>query len=190
MREIEIKLRVNDLPATRRHLSRLGFQPLGPRVFERNLVFDTPERSLRGSQQLLRLRSTRGRWWLTFKSPPETGSRHKIREEIEIEVLQGEKLPEILSRLGYYPAWEYHKYRREYQQPRGRGKLLLDETPIGNFVELEGPPRWIDRTAAQLGYGQQDFIVASYGGLHAAWRQERGLPPGDMVFDDKSKRQR
>jgi len=27
----------------------------------------------------------------------------------------------------------------------------LDETPIGNFCEIEGAPRWIDATAKKLG---------------------------------------
>ena len=28
------------------------------------------------------------------------------------------------------------------------GVIELDETPAGDFLELEGPPEWIDATAA------------------------------------------
>ncbi len=185
MREIEIKLRVQDRAALRRRLRRLGFESLGPRQIERNLVFDTPRQTLRASRQLLRLRSKGSRWWLTWKGQPEAGTRHKVRPEIELEVSQGQRLGEILTRLGYQPAFEYHKFRTEFHQPRRRGKAMLDETPVGDFLELEGPPAWIDRLAAGLGYGPQDYILASYASLYLAWCREQGLPPENMVFSRK-----
>ena len=38
-----------------------------------------------------------------------------------------------------------------------RGLLIeLDETPIGAFVELEGPAEAIDRAATELGFGKSD----------------------------------
>ena len=182
MQEIEIKLQVPKVAALRRRLPRLGFRPLGHRLLERNLVFDTPAGSLRNAQRLLRLRSKGGRWWLTFKSRPEIRSRHKVREEIEMEIPAGEPLVDILGRLGFQVTFEYQKYRSEFQQPGGRGKLLLDETPIGNFMELEGPPRWIDRMAADLGYGSLDYILESYSVLYLNWCRDHGIPPGNMVF--------
>ncbi len=190
MREIEIKLPVRSVTTARRAMRRLGFEPLGRRLLEHNVVFDSPDHALRLSQQLLRLRSKGGRWWLTFKTPPEAGARHKVREETEVEVQDGKKLTGILVRLGYYPAFQYQKYRTEFHQPGRAGKLLLDETPIGDFIELEGPPRWIDRTAKGLGYASADYILASYGALYFAWREERGLLAGDMVFQKQVKRQK
>ena len=58
----------------------------------------------------------------------------------------------------------------------------LDETPIGMFMELEGTPTWIDRTARKLGFGQPDYITASYGRLYLDWCREHGVKPGNMVF--------
>ncbi|MBI3697810.1 MAG: class IV adenylate cyclase [Acidobacteria bacterium] len=182
MREIEIKLPVAKSAAVRRRIRGLGFEPLGPRLLERNLVFDTPDETLRQSQQLLRLRSKGGRWWLTFKSGPAIEGRHKVREEIELELFDGEAIGRILEQLGYRPAFEYHKYRTEYQQPGHPGHLLLDHTPIGDFVELEGPPRWIDRVAAQLGYNSRDYITASYAALYFEWCRAHNQTPGNMVF--------
>ena len=185
MREIEIKLRVEDLRAVRRGLLAVGFERLTPRLFERNVLFDTPRATLRREGQLLRLRTKGSRWWLTFKARPEQASRHKVREEIEIETSRGPELVAILERLGYYPSFEYQKYRTEYRQAGSRGMAVVDETPIGNFLELEGAPGWIDRTAAGLGYGSQDYILESYGALYLAWCGRQGVTPSHMVFPGK-----
>lgn len=185
MREIEVKLPVDNLPAIRRRLRSLGFQPLTRRLFERNVLFDTPTLSLRRSAQLLRLRSKGRRWWLTFKAQPATVSRYKIRDEIEIETAQGPELGAILERLGFRPSFEYQKYRTEYRRSGSRGLILVDETPVGNYLELEGLPRWIDRTAAELGYGTGDYVLESYGMLYLAWCRGRGIEPGHMVFAEK-----
>jgi hypothetical protein len=58
----------------------------------------------------------------------------------------------------------------------------LDETPIGNFLELEGSPRWIDRTARLLGFSSSDYINRSYGYLYLAFCRERRIRPKDMLF--------
>ena len=185
MPEIEIKLPLANRPALRRRLRRLGFLPVTRRLFERNLVFDTPESSLRRSSRLLRLRSVGPRWLLTFKAPPRAGARHKIRDEIEIGVSDGLRLAQILRRLGFQPSFEYQKYRAEFRRPGETGKALLDETPIGAYLELEGPPAWIDRAARDLGYRPQDYILESYGALYLAWCRRRGLAPSHMVFPKK-----
>jgi adenylate cyclase class 2 len=59
---------------------------------------------------------------------------------------------------------------------------MLDETPIGWYMELEGAPRWIDRTARELGFSEDDYITASYGALYQQWSPSRGVKPADMVF--------
>ncbi len=184
MRETEIKLPVDDLPATRDRLRRLGFEAVTPRLFERNLVYDTPSRSLRGSGQVLRLRSKGGRWWLTHKSRPEADTQYKIRQELEIETAQGTELGAILERLGFEPSFEYQKYRTEYRRPGDPGEVVLDETPIGDYLELEGPPEWIDCAAAELGYRPQDYVRESYGALYLDWCAARGVVPTHMVFPE------
>jgi len=65
--------------------------------------------------------------------------------------------------------------------------VLLDETPIGNFLELEGSPRWIDRTARRLGFSPKDYINRSYGYLYLAWCRERRIRPKDMVFKNRDR---
>jgi adenylate cyclase class 2 len=190
VQETEIKLRIDGAAAMRRRLRGLGFQAIGPRQLERNLVFDTPDGTLRNRQQLLRLRSTGRRWWLTWKGRPAAGSRHKVREEIEVELVDGAALEDIFLRLGHSAVFRYEKYRTEFRRrgQRASGHLLLDETPIGNFIELEGSPQWIDRIAAELGYKPRDYVVASYGALYFAYCREQDLPAGNMLFPSRAGR--
>jgi adenylate cyclase, class 2 len=183
--EIEIKLRLGGkLVKMRRTLGKLGFRVTQPRALESNILFDNPKRSLRKHGKLIRVRLTGGHRMLTFKGPSQAG-RYKKRQEIEFDLPDGARLDAIFGHLGFHPVFRYEKYRAEYSKPRGLGKVLLDETPIGNFLELEGPPRWIDRTARLLGFSHADYITRSYGYLYLAFCRERRIRPKDMLFKDR-----
>ncbi len=183
--ETEIKLRVDGIAAGRRRLLGAGFRLLKRRIFEQNIVFDTPELGLRAKSSLLRVRRVGKEAILTFKGVPLPGP-HKSREELETTIGDPAIFAAVLERLGYRAVWRYEKYRTEYR--RGAGIATLDETPIGLFFELEGPPDWIDRTARRLGFSPADYIKASYGGLYREWCKEQGREPGDMVFPKKAAR--
>jgi adenylate cyclase class 2 len=89
----------------------------------------------------------------------------------------------ILTQLGYRPVFRYEKFRTEYTKRAGNGgKVLLDETPIGNFLEIEGSPRWIDRSARLLGFSSDEYITRSYGYLYLAYCREKRIRPKDMLF--------
>jgi adenylate cyclase class 2 len=181
-REVEVKLRVEDPRVAAALLSDQGFCIIHPRAFEANVLFDTPERSLRAERRLLRVREFGGVATLTYKGTPETG-RHKSREELETEVADAETLRTMLGRLGYLPFFRYEKYRTVYQQPGEKaGLAVLDETPIGCWMELEGTPEWIDANAARLGFTQQQYITESYGALWLQHCREHGIVSNDMVF--------
>src|SRR5262249_36539452 len=122
--------------------------------------------------------------FLTYKGPSEP-SRYKKRQEIEIDLHNGSELEEIFTHLGYRPVFRYEKYRTEDAKPRDAGKVPVDETPIANYLEIEGIPRWIERTARALGFKPADYITRSYGYLYLAFCRERRVPAGDMLFDDK-----
>src|SRR5690242_9983356 len=148
-RETEIKLSVGGAEAARRLLRRAGFRVSARRVFESNTVFDTAEFGLRTSGRLLRIRQAGARKTLTYKGAARPGP-HKSRQEIEMEIADAATLTKIFAALGFLPVFRYEKYRTEFQQPDAGGVIMLDETPVGNFLEVEGPPRWIDRTARSL----------------------------------------
>jgi adenylate cyclase class 2 len=181
-RENEIKVAVADLPALEARLRSLGFQILHPRVFESNLIYDTSDAALRARGELIRIRQAGANSIFTYKGPA-TITRHKEREELEVSVGDAQSLGTILERLGYVPRFRYEKYRTEWAMGDDDGIVMLDETPVGNFMELEGPADWIDRTAALLGYSESDYLSLSYARLYAQDCARRGILPGHMVFD-------
>jgi adenylate cyclase class 2 len=180
--ETEIKLAVAGAAGARRLLRAAGFRVSCGRVFESNLVFDSEDLRLRRSSRLLRVRTAGRRVTVTFKGPP-LPARHKVREEFETEAGDAGTLRSIFQELGYHPVFRYEKYRTEFRPARGRGIAVLDETPIGVYLELEGAAGWIDRTARKLGFSESEYITASYGRLYLGWCREQGRTPGDMVFD-------
>ncbi len=165
-RETEIKLRVDGPEAALALLRAHRFEILHPRVFERNLIFDTPDRQLRHSRRLLRLREAEGIATLTFKGPADTAI-HKSREEREVHPDDFGEMRVILERLGYEVSFTYDKFRTEFSRASEKGIATIDETPAGTFMELEGDPAWIDRTAAELGFTKADYITASYAALYS-----------------------
>jgi adenylate cyclase, class 2 len=207
-KEREIKLRIEDSPALRRALAKLGARVVKPRVHERNIIFDTPESALAKKEQLLRIRTEvpagqrqkgGSHSVLTFKRPivaAASGSkaeRHKVREEIELEVSDGKALARIFEGLGMRASFQYEKFRTTFRFPPlrrwAKGLLLeLDETPIGVFLELEGPASAIDRAAQALGFEKRDYVVANYMDLYRQYCQSRGEEPRDMLFRKKPQR--
>jgi len=179
--ETEIKLAMSDVDSAKRMLYRAGFRVHKRRLFEDNFVFDTPDGRLRGGAMLLRLREAAGKAIVTFKGRP-IESKHKSREELETAVANGAAARLIIERLGFRQIFRYQKYRTEYKQPSRPGTATLDETPIGVYVELEGQPSWIDRTARTLGFAERDYINRSYGGLFLDWRRENRRKARDMVW--------
>jgi adenylate cyclase class 2 len=190
--EVEIKLRVADVAALRRRLRENGAVRIG-RVRERNVLFDTPDRRLLREGKLLRLRWNNSAPVLTFKTPAPRGSgrgtRYKVRRELEFPVARPMEMEAVLEGLGFVRGFQYEKFRTSYRV-RGLRKLKLevDETPIGCFVELEGPRREIDRAARLLGYGARDYITANYFVLYREFCRERGKQPGHMLFGRSRKR--
>jgi adenylate cyclase class 2 len=179
--EIEIKLRIGGAEEGRRRLEGAGFRVSRPRVFERNSILDNAEQRLQKSGSLLRIRQAGEEGLLTYKGPAQ-GGKHKTREEVETGVADAETLEKIFLRLGFDIAFRYEKYRTEYAAPGAGGLATLDETPIGNFLELEGDPEWIDEIARRLGFAASDYVTASYAALY---REHRAAHPGDpqnMVF--------
>ncbi len=187
MQEIEIKLRVPSVPAAKRLLLQAGFKVTVPRHLERNLLLDTTPATLRPAAVVLRVRQANGETIVTYKGKGSTDGKHKVREELETGVSHHASVLAIFARLGYSPTFRYDKYRTILARNRERGHAMLDETPIGPFLELEGPARWIDRTAHMLGFNESDYVTASYGALWVEHCRAAGLPVTDFVFPPRRK---
>jgi len=177
--EVEIKFRINDMKPLVRSLEHAGFKLETPRTHEVNSLYDQPGQKLRRKGELLRLRKYGDEWVLTHKAKGKSG-RHKTRAELETRVDNGKQLDAILRALGFSPTFVYEKYRAEWTD--NRGHVVLDETPIGNFGEIEGTPRWIDRTATSLGIRPTDYITKTYADLFFAWKQRTHSPAKSMTY--------
>jgi adenylate cyclase class 2 len=179
--EIEIKFRIDNLRDVNRRLRAAGFRRITPRTHEMNALYDLPGQPLRKRGELLRLRQYGKEWVLTHKSKGMAG-RHKTRVELETKVSDGDRMDAILRALGYQPTFRYEKFRAEWTD--GRGQVVVDETPIGNFGEIEGPSRWIDQTAKKLGIGPQHYITDTYAGLFFAWKRRSRSAAREMTFSE------
>src|SRR5262249_11418692 len=156
--EVEIKFRVDEIHALERLLRKLGFRRITPRTREMNVLYDR-QGALRRRGEVLRIRKYGDDWTLTHKSKGKVG-RHKVREELETAIQDGDALHRMFGSLGFEPAFRYEKFRSEWSD--GTGHAVIDETPIGDLAELEGPARWIDGTARSLGITPGEYITQSY----------------------------
>ena len=177
--EVEIKFCVADPQALAEKLRLAGFRLKTPRTHELNTLYDRPGQPLRRSGQLLRLRKYGSEWLLTHKNKGSPG-RHKTRIETQTKVADGEKMEGILQALRYKPSFRYEKFRAEWSD--GTGDVVVDETPIGNFAEIEGPPEWIDRTARALGVGENEYITLNYAALFSEWKKRTRSKAKEMTF--------
>jgi predicted adenylyl cyclase CyaB len=180
--ETELKIPVPELVGLRRRLQALGARLERAREHERNLLFDTPERRLTALGQALRLRLAGGRWVLTHKGPVSYQGQIKVREELELEVGDGQTLAVILGRLGLEPFVRYEKERESWRL--GGVEVALDHTALGEFVELEGRPDELGVAATALGLEPARAVRGSYLTLweeHRHGHPELGLPV-DMLL--------
>jgi len=183
--EIEIKFRIKNPAALIRALKQAGFQQFTRSTHEMNTLYDLPGQKLRKQGELLRLRKYGETWLLTHKSKGKVG-RHKSRVELETRVENGPGLDAILRALGFKPTFRYEKYRAEWKDDSGH--VVLDKTPIGNFGEIEGPPRWIDRTARALGIAPRDYITDAYAPMFFAWKRRTKSLATEMMFEAVGKK--
>jgi adenylate cyclase class 2 len=184
--EAEVKIRCGDVDALVRAHPDLGWAVLEPRHFEDNFVFELPDHALERRGSILRLRVARGRATLTYKGmlPESDASAIKVREELETEVADPGAVAAIFERLGLRRAFRYQKWRTTYRltTPGGEVKLMRDETPMGNFLELEGEEPAVEAAARRLGFSRSDYITGSYIGMQAARCRAAGVPLEDLVF--------
>jgi adenylate cyclase, class 2 len=179
--ETEVKIRIGEAEEAIGRIRAAGFTVAVPRIFEANTLYDKPDKELKNAGMLLRLREAGDKSVITWKGQGKAGP-HKSRPEIETTVGSAEVLGQILEKLGYQRSFRYEKFRTEFRNPGGTGVVTVDETPIGNFLELEGPGDWIDGTARLLGFAEKEYVLESYGRLYLEDCERRGVPPTNMIF--------
>jgi adenylate cyclase class 2 len=185
--EVEVKFRVESLRRLTSKLRAAGFRLVTRRTHEMNTLYDLPGGVLRARKELLRIRKYGSEWTLTHKSGTTRG-HHSSRVELETGVSDGTTLDAILRALGYAPSFRYEKFRAEWTD--GKGQVVVDETPIGNFCEIEGPPRWIDATAKKLEVKSADYITKNYATLFGDWKRETNSAAEEMTFKAVGRRKK
>ena len=137
--EIEVKLKIANVPKLRAQIKRLGFHELCHREFEDNWLLDFPRKLLFKKRCLLRVRQFEGKSVLTFKGPRVESAHFKIREELETEVADAATFQQILKRLGLVPVFRYQKYRSLFANEKSGLAMGLiaaiiskDATPVTN----------------------------------------------------------
>jgi adenylate cyclase class 2 len=179
--EVEVKFFMPDLTAFRERLLAAGAVLVKPRVFERNVVFDTADKRLFRELSLLRLRQDTA-VTLTYKSTPKNlpQSEAKVREELEVTVTDFDTLAQILQRLGFAPMQVYEKYRETFQWQAV--EIVLDELPYGNFVEFEGEEAGLKTAVSHLNLNWSDRLVTNYLALMAQLKAKYNLSFNDLTF--------
>ena len=210
-REIEVKFCVRRPPPPFGHLPQIrsliwgrpGGGLIQPRTLEVNLRFDNPNGELTKSGRTLRLRKdTAAR--LTYKDNGQTIKGAISRREIEFVVADFDSAKQFIEALGYEVVFIYEKYRTTYEtsltSPTGlkslRGltsptglkslmaKIMVDELPYGNFVEIEGDLMMLRPIAEEMGLDWDKAIPASYFMLFERLRKARGLNFRDLTFEN------
>jgi len=180
--ETEVKFRLGDRGAFERKLVALGASP-GPTEFEANVLLDDAGGTLRRRGVALRLREAGGSSILTFKGPREVERGVRTRLELETRVDDAAATLALLGQLGFEPVFRYEKRRTcwNFADP-SRPVVVVDETPIGLFSEIEGTAASVRAAAGELGILESEFLVESYVGLYFAARERDRSLPFEMVF--------
>jgi len=180
--ETELKIPVSDLDSVREALVRGCAIQTHPFVREVNVLLDTDDRRFKESGSILRLRKYGEHHVLTFKGPVRYHGAIKERPEYEVGCEDVGPMLELFEHLGFSTIARYEKDRESWLLDGVA--IVLDHTPMGNFVELEGPPDVLEATALLIDLDPGTAVRGSYLSLwseHRARHQDSDLPD-DMVF--------
>jgi adenylate cyclase class 2 len=165
--EIEAKLKVDSLQEIVEKLNGLGVEFLEEQL-QIDSYFDDADGTFKKNDRCLRLRrqiaNDGERFFLTFKGAKEK-SEFKKRQEVEIEIEDGDSAEKLLLLLGYNKALVFEKKRRIWRF--GECEVALDELPLlGSFVEIEGrSSEKIADVQKSLGLSNLPVILESYASL-------------------------
>jgi adenylate cyclase, class 2 len=184
--EIEIKIPCENIDRLSQLSGQIELET--PRHFEDNWMLDTAEGKLRGEKSSLRIRYAQSRGIITLKALSSTDSKYKIREELEAQTNEPTQMLAIFERLGYHTFFRYQKYRTVYKITLMDGKILkamFDETPMGNFLELEGTEEAVKFAINALQLNAGDYATTTYIGMQAERCRAAGRPLEDLVFNQE-----
>lgn len=148
MKELELKFLEVDKGEIVEKLEKIGARLLVDGVL-RTVYFDTADRKIMKSNELLRLRTFGDKLELCWKDNMRIEDGCKVYDEIETYVSDFDATVKILENLGFVQAISFEKKRTEYMLDDGT-KFEIDEFPgVPVFVEVEAiSSRRIEEVAA------------------------------------------
>jgi adenylate cyclase class IV len=175
--ELEVKARITAIEALRRALRRAGARlEFRGRMLDRR--YDH-RGALTRRDEVLRLRVyyPAGRGPVTasldWKGPASARGDYRHRAEIEIPVTTPDRWHELLGRLGFRVTLAIDRRVEVY---RLHGAILrLERYPrMDTLLEIEGPPRAIERAIGATGLPRERFLSESLPHFTAAYRRRTG----------------
>ena len=134
MIELEVKVPCRDLAGLERRLLSLGARHLED-LEQVDMYLSHPVRDFGATDEALRLRRENQRSRITYKGP-KLDQDTKMREEIELEVEDLERMSMLLERVGFRPFMKVVK-RRRVLELEGVHFCLDRVEGLGDFVEME-----------------------------------------------------
>ena len=165
--EIEAKLKVDSHKKITAKLTELGAEFLEERL-QKDYYFDDAKAGFRKTDRCLRLRrelvGKKEKVFLTYKGPKQEDN-FKKRQQLEVEVTDGDSMEKLLSALAYKKVLALEKRRQIWRL--GGCEVALDQLPLlGDFVEIEGPDdAKIADVQKNLGLSDLPHIKESYASL-------------------------
>lgn len=167
--EVEIKAKVKDFNKIKEKINEIGAKQKKIVTME-DYYFKHPQRDFAKTDEALRIRKTNEKKYLTYKGP-KIDEITKTREEIEIEIVENDKLKTIFKKLGFIEVPKIYKKREIYEI--NDITICFDDVQfLGKFIELEieakdekDKIKKIDellKFAKNIGLNQKDFIRKSY----------------------------
>jgi len=135
MLEIELKVKVSDLAPVRERLTVLH-AAMTERTFEHDVYYNAPDRDFVSTDEALRVRYSQNRIIVTYKGAKKPDFEFKAREEINVDIGNGEAFERMLDLLGFRCTAVVEK-TREYYLFENASIALDDVRGLGFFVEIE-----------------------------------------------------
>ena len=179
--ETEVKFHVPDIGQMHQRLQKLG-AAAQPERSESNIRFENPAGTMKGSDQLLRLRKDDA-CRLTFKKRPASQrGQCKTYHELEVEVSDFDTMHAILNALGFKAVQRYDKRRQVFTWRDV--EVCIDHMPFGTFMEIEGPEAGIKAAASALALHWEKRILTNYLAIFEMVRHREHLPFNDATFEN------
>jgi adenylate cyclase class 2 len=185
--EIEVKMKIEDVRALEARLAKLGADHERS-IRETDTYFDTPQSTLRATDQGLRVRTESpidgsNRFTIMTHKGPRAKTQVKSRRETELVAANTPDAIKFLEALGFRPVLTFEKIRHRWLFTGCH--VDLDTLPLlGHFVEIEGPSEEaVLGVRKKLSLDLHPLIGASYIEMLSDRRKQLGISSNELRLE-------